>query len=232
MSRRLAESAVLIGSMVFSNDSNLDRQFASIASGRFDSQGSVVGPRGLATALFNMCGRLGESAILIASTVLSNDSNSHRQFAPTPSPPIEFRGSIVGPQGLHIMVSYMSKRLSESALLIGSTVLSNDSNSHGQFTSIAPWPFDSQRSVVGPQGLNRMVFYMSQRLDGSALLIASTLLSNDSNSHGQFASIAPWPFNSRRSVVGPPALAETLYYMSKRLSESGLLIASTLRSND
>jgi hypothetical protein len=126
----------------------------------------------------------------------------------------------------------MSRRLAESAVLIGSTVLSNDSNLDRQFASIAPGRFDSQGSVVGPRGLDTALFYMCGRLGESAILIASTVLSNDSNSHGQLASIAPWPFNSQRSVVGPPALAKTLYYMSKRLSESGLLIASTLRSND
>jgi hypothetical protein len=75
--------------------------------------------------------------------------------------------------------SLVSKRLAESALLIGSIVLSNDSNSHRQFASIAPWPFDSQRSVVGPQGLDIVVSYMSRRLSESAFLIASTVLSND-----------------------------------------------------
>jgi hypothetical protein len=62
-------------------------------------------------------------------------------------------------------------------------VLSNDSDLHRQFASIDPGPFDSQGSVVGPLGLVKMVFYMSRRLAESALLIGSTVLSNDSNSH-------------------------------------------------
>jgi hypothetical protein len=75
------------------------------------------------------------------------------------------------------MVFYMSKRLAESALLIGSMVLSNDSISHRQFTSIAPGPLDLEGSVVGPRALARMVFYMSESLAESALLIGSTVLS-------------------------------------------------------
>jgi hypothetical protein len=85
----------------------------------------------------------------------------------------------------------MSKRPAESALLIGSTVLSNDSDSHRQFASIAPWPFDSHKSVVGPPADAKTVFYMSRGVTKSAVLLASTVLSNDSNAHRQFASIAP-----------------------------------------
>jgi hypothetical protein len=48
------------------------------------------------------------------------------QFAPTPSPPFDFRGSVVGPPAHAKTVSYMSERLAESALLIAATVLSND----------------------------------------------------------------------------------------------------------
>jgi hypothetical protein len=134
-----------------------------------------------------MSRRLAEGGILITPMVLSNDSISHRhpqsQFAPTNSAAADFQGSIVGPQGLVKLVFYVSMRLAESALLIGSTVLPNDSNSHRQFASIAPWAFDSQGSVVGPQGLDMMVFYMSRNLAESALLLGSTVLSNDSNSH-------------------------------------------------
>jgi hypothetical protein len=65
MSRRLAEEALLIGLTVFSNDSNLDRQFASIAPGAFDSQGSVVKPQGLVEMVFYISGTLAESAFLI-----------------------------------------------------------------------------------------------------------------------------------------------------------------------
>jgi hypothetical protein len=101
------------------------------------------------------------------------------QFAPTPSPPFDFRGSVVGPQGLDIMVFYIAERLAGIALLIALTVLSNDSNSHRQFASIAHGSFDSQRSAVGPQRLANTVRYMSERLAESALLIAATVLSND-----------------------------------------------------
>jgi hypothetical protein len=77
-----------------------------------------------------------------------------------------------------------------------------------------------------------MVFDIAKRLAGIALLIALTVLSNDSNSHRQFASIAHGSFDSQRSVVGPPGLATMVFYMSRRLAEIGLLIASTLLSND
>jgi hypothetical protein len=126
----------------------------------------------------------------------------------------------------------MPRRLAESALLIASTVLSNDSNSHRQFASIAPEPLDFEGSVVGPLALAKTVFYMPRRRTESALLIASTVLSNDSNSHRQFASIAPEPLDFEGSVVGPLALAKTVFYMPRRRTESALLIASTLLSND
>jgi hypothetical protein len=99
------------------------------------------------------------------------------------SGPFDSQGSIVGPQALVQMVVHMSRRLAESALLIGSMVLSNDSNSRRQFVSIAPGPFDFRGSVVEPQALDRMVVCMSTRLAESALLIGSMVLSNDSNSH-------------------------------------------------
>jgi hypothetical protein len=77
----------------------------------------------------------------------------------------------------------MSERLAESRLLIGSTVLSNDSISHRQFASIAPAPLDFVGSVVGTPALARMVFYMSIRLAESASFIGSTVLSIASHSH-------------------------------------------------
>jgi hypothetical protein len=40
--------------------------------------------------------------------------------------PFDFRGSVVGPQGLAEMVFCMFKRLAESTVLIAATVLSND----------------------------------------------------------------------------------------------------------
>jgi hypothetical protein len=173
----------------------MHRQFAYIAPAPFDSQRSVVGPPGLAKMVFYISKSHAESAVLIGSTMLSIASNLHRlalrqspphcQFAPTPSPPFDFRGSVVEPQGRRKMLFYMSKRLAESALLIRSTVLSNDSNSHRQFASIAPTPsppFDFRGSIVGPQGLAQMLFYMSKRHAESALLIGSTVLSIASNS--------------------------------------------------
>jgi hypothetical protein len=67
----------------------------------------------------------------------------------------------------------------------------NNSNSHRQFASIAPWPIDSQRSVVGPQGLDIMVFYESKRLAESALMIGLMVLSIASNSHRHRSGNSP-----------------------------------------
>jgi hypothetical protein len=77
------------------------------------------------------------------------------------------------------MVLTMTRRLAEMAILIGSMVLSNDSISHRQFASLAPGPFDCQGSVVGPPALAKIMFYMHRRLAESAVLIGSTVLSND-----------------------------------------------------
>jgi hypothetical protein len=63
-----------------------------------------------------------------------------------------------------------------------------------------------------------MVFYMYERLAESVVLIGSTVLSNDSILHPQFASMAPGPFDSRESIVEPPALPKTLFYMYKKLA--------------
>jgi hypothetical protein len=244
MFKRLVESALMIASTVLSDDWNSHRhpqcKFTPTTSARPDSGESVVAPRRLATMMFYMPGRLAESALLIASTVLSNEWNSHRhpqwQLTPTASPPLDFQRSVVGPQGLDKLVSYMSKKLAASASLIGSTVLSNDWNSHRQFASTPSPTFDSRGSVVGPQGLTKMVSYMFERLAESALLIAATVLSNDWNLHRhpqwQFAPTASPPLDFQRSIIGPPALAKRKVYMSERRAESGLLIASTVLSND
>jgi hypothetical protein len=196
MSKCLAKSAVLIGSMVLSNDSSLHRhppcQFASTPSPPVDHQGSVVGPPGLARMVFYMSRNLAESAVLIGSTVLSNDSSLHRhppcQFASTPSPPVDSQGSVVGPSRLANMLFYRPKNPAKRAVLIGSMVLSNDSNLHRhppcQFASTPSPPVDSQKSVVGPPGLAQIIFYMFGSLAISALLIGSTVLSIDPNSHG------------------------------------------------
>jgi hypothetical protein len=77
----------------------------------------------------------------------------------------------------------MSTRLAESAVLIASTVCSNESNSHPQFAAIAPAPFDSQRCIVEPQQLAEIVFYITQTVAQSGVQIAPMLLSNDCNSH-------------------------------------------------
>jgi hypothetical protein len=173
---------------------------------------------------------LAASAILIGSRVLSNDSNSHRhpqcQFAPTTSPPFDSQKSLVGTPGLAKMVFYMSKYLAKSAVLIGSMVLSIDSNLHRhppcQFASTPSPPVDSQKRVVGPPGLAQMVFYMSSTSRAaSAILIGSRVLSNDSNLHRhpqcQFAPTTSAPFDCRESIVGPAGLANKVFYMSKSL---------------
>jgi hypothetical protein len=89
--------------------------------------------------------------------------------------------------------------------------------------------------VISP-ALAKTVFYMSQRLAESGLLIASTVLSNDRNSHRhpqwQFAPTACPKYDFQRNVVGPPALAKMVVYMLERLPESPLLIAATVLSND
>jgi hypothetical protein len=65
----------------------------------------------------------------------------------------------------------------------------------------SPRAFDSQRSVVEPQGLKVMVFYTRRTLAERAFLIGSTVLSNEPNSHRRFTSIAPGAFDSQGSVV-------------------------------
>jgi hypothetical protein len=73
---------------------------------------------------------------------------------------------------------------------------------------------------------------MPRRHAESGVLIAATVLSNDLNSHRQFASIAPRRFDSQGSVIGPLALARTVFYMPRGLAEGGVLIAATVLSND
>jgi hypothetical protein len=73
MSKSLAESALLIASMVFSINPNSQWQFAPTASPPLDFQGSVVGPPGLAETVFHMSKRHAESTVSIAAMVLSND---------------------------------------------------------------------------------------------------------------------------------------------------------------
>jgi hypothetical protein len=78
-------------------------------------------------------------------------------------------------------MSYVSRRLAESALWIASTVLSNESNSHRQFASVAPARFNFEGSYVGPPVLARIMVSMYGRLAESAILIRPTLVANDSN---------------------------------------------------
>jgi hypothetical protein len=175
-----------------------------------------------------MSRRLAEIALLIGSPVLSNDSISHRQFAPTASPTFDFQESIVGPPDLAKTVFHMSKRLSESTFLDSFNGAFNRltfaSPPQWQFAPTPSPPFNFPGSVVGPQGLDIMVSYMADRLAEIALLIALTVLSNDSNSHRQFAPIAHGPFDSQRSVVGPQGLDIIVFYMFQRLAESALMI--------
>jgi hypothetical protein len=124
----------------------------------------------------------------------------------------------------------MYKSFAVSAVLIGLTLLSFDSKLHRQFASIAPTPLDSQRSIVGPPAPPKILFYMSKSLAESAVLIGLTLLSFDSKLHRQFASTAPTPLDSQRSIVGPPAPPRILFYMYNSFAERAVLIALTLLS--
>jgi hypothetical protein len=130
------------------------------------------------------------------------------------------------------MAVYMFEMPAQSAVLIASTMLSNDSISHRQFASIAPGPFDSRGSVIGPPGLAKTVFYMSRRLAESGLLIGLMMLSIASNSDRHRSAKPSAPFDFQGSVVGPRGLSKMVYYMSKRLAEIASLIASTVLSND
>jgi hypothetical protein len=75
MSKRIAQSASLIGLMVLSIKRNLhcypQCQFASSASTPFDPQGSIVGPPALARRAFCMRKGFAESAVLIGLMPLS-----------------------------------------------------------------------------------------------------------------------------------------------------------------
>jgi hypothetical protein len=93
-------------------------------------------------------------------------------------------------------------------------------------------PFDFQQSIVGPPAHDKTLSYMSRRLAESALWIASTVLSNESNSHRQFASVAPARFNFEGSYVGPPVLAIIMSYVYRTLAGSAVLIGSKALSND
>jgi hypothetical protein len=81
------------------------------------------------------------------------------------------------------MAFYMYKRFPESAVFIGLTLLSFTRNLHRQFASIAPTPFDSQGSIVGPPGRATMAFYMFESFAESPVLIGLTLLSFTSKLH-------------------------------------------------
>jgi hypothetical protein len=213
MSKRLAERAVLIRSTVLSNDSHQDRQFASIAPGAFDSQGSIGGPPELARMVFYMSTNLAWSSVLIASTVLSNDWNSHRhpqwQFALTAFPTFDSQEGIVGPPALAKPVSYMSKSLAKIALLIASTVLSIASNSHHHRSGNSPRPptpsptFNFQESIVEPLALAETVFYMFKSFTESAVLIGLIALWNFS---GCQKNPGKWCLFQAYNLLDPPAL--------------------------
>jgi hypothetical protein len=66
------------------------------------------------------------------------------------------------------MVFFMPQRFPEITLMIGLVLLSIERKMHRQFAAIAPGPFNSQGSIVGPQGLDNMVLYMFKRPAESA----------------------------------------------------------------
>jgi hypothetical protein len=66
------------------------------------------------------------------------------------------------------MVFYMPQRFPEITLMIGLVLLSIERKMHRQFAAIAPGPFNSQGSIVGPGGLERMVLYILKRPAESA----------------------------------------------------------------
>jgi hypothetical protein len=71
---------------------------------------------------------------------------------------------------------------------------------------------------------------MSKSVTKSAVLIGVMVLSFDAKLHRQFASTAPTPFDTQRSIFGPPAFAKMVFYMYKSFPESPLLIGLTLLS--
>jgi hypothetical protein len=80
------------------------------------------------------------------------------------------------------MTSYMLKSCAENAVLIGSTLLSNNAfkgawPSQCQFACTPSAPFDSQGSLIGAPRLAKIVFQIFQGLAESAQLIGSMVLS-------------------------------------------------------
>jgi hypothetical protein len=153
-----------------------------------------------------MSRNLAESALMIGLMVLSIASNSHRHRSgnsPLHPPHPSILEEAVGPPGLANMVFVMSRSFAESALFIGSIVLSKDAISHRQFAPTASPTFDFQESIVGPPALAKTVSHMSKRRPESTLSIASTVLSNDSISHRhpqcQFAPTPSHPSNSEEA---------------------------------
>jgi hypothetical protein len=67
-----------------------------------------------------------------------------------------------------------------------------------------------------------MVSYKTKGFDESALLIDSTVLSKDSNSPPSQSLFAA--FDPRGSDVGPPTVANMVFYMSQRPAETTLLL--------
>jgi hypothetical protein len=131
-------------------------QFAPTTSAPFVSRGSMVRPLGLSRAVFHMFKRLAESALFIGLMVLSIASNTHRHRSAKASAPFDFQGSVVGPPELAKVVFYMSGNLAESAVLIGSTVLSIDPNLHRHRSTNShlhsPHPSILKEASSDPQG--------------------------------------------------------------------------------
>jgi hypothetical protein len=186
---------------------------------------------------------LAGSALFTGATVLSNYSNSHRQsftgHRRSLAPPsratrgLSLRKGFSGPPELTLSLLYITRTFAGSGVLIGLLVLSFDSDLRRQFAANALAPFDSQRSIVGPQGLEIIVFFMSKNLAESAVVIGLMLLSFNSNwflhrfrSHQRSlvlvtrtkASKPSSPFDFQQSIVEPPGLARMVFYMSKKLA--------------
>jgi hypothetical protein len=218
MSKSLAGSALFTGATVLSNYSNSHRQSftghrrslapPSRATRGLSLRKGFSGPPELTLSLLYITRTFAGSGVLIGLLVLSFDSDLRRQFAANALAPFDSQLSIVGPQGLEIIVFFMSKA---NALA----------------------PFDSQRSIVGPQGLEIIVFFMSKNLAESAVVIGLMLLSFNSNwflhrfrSHQRSlvlvtrtkASKPSSPFDFQQSIVETPGLARMVFYMSKKLA--------------
>jgi hypothetical protein len=75
------------------------------------------------------------------------------------------------------------------------------------------------------QELSRVVFYITKTAAEGGVRIGLKVLSFECEMHRQFASMAPGPIISQRSIVGPRQLAKMVFYITKTLTESGVLIS-------